>query len=246
MKLMASLRCFDPQAIYFITSRTVQSRYFMAPSDKMNELIGGILARTVRQCGIELFAYAFASDHFHLMARAPSSIAMSKFMQRLRSGIGVKVGRLVEWSGGFFAGGYRAELIAGEREQVERLVYLLSHSVSEGLMSVEWPGLSCVPSFLEGQTTSVHRWLDWSQCSKMENGRDAKIDRFSVECPSIRESLTLTPLPGWARLTSEDRGQIIAQLAANIDRARGSRTRKRERERAAGRAALPQLRAAAV
>jgi hypothetical protein len=244
---MASvLRRFDPQAIYLITSRTMQSRAFMAPSDKMNELIGGILARAVHQCGVELFAYVFASDHFHLMVRAPSSIAMSKLMQRLRSSIGVKAGRLAGWSGPFFAGRYRAELVAGEREQLERLAYILSHGVSEGLVSGKWPGLSCVQSFLEGETSSVHRWGNWTQCSKMENGCDAKIDRFSVECPSTHESLTLTPLPGWARLTRAEQGQIVAQLAANIDRARGSHARQRERERAAGRAALAQLRAAAV
>ena len=44
------IRQFDPQTIFFITSRTIQSRFLMAPSDKTNELIGGILARSVRQC----------------------------------------------------------------------------------------------------------------------------------------------------------------------------------------------------
>jgi len=44
------IRQFDPQTIFFITSRTIQSRFLMAPSDKTNELIGGILARAVRQC----------------------------------------------------------------------------------------------------------------------------------------------------------------------------------------------------
>jgi len=77
------IRHFDPQTIFFITSRTIQSRFLMAPSDKTNELIGGILARAVRQCQVELFAYVFTSNHFHAMVRAPSPVAMSRFMQRL-------------------------------------------------------------------------------------------------------------------------------------------------------------------
>src|SRR5262249_10308949 len=97
------LRHFDPHTIYFITSRTIQSRFLMAPSDKANELIGGILARGVRQCEVELFAYVFTSNHFHAMVRAPSAIAMSRFMQRLQGNIAVKVGRLVGWRGRFFA-----------------------------------------------------------------------------------------------------------------------------------------------
>jgi hypothetical protein len=36
------------------------------------------------------------------MARAPSAVAMSKFMQRLQSNIAIKVGRLVDWRGRFF------------------------------------------------------------------------------------------------------------------------------------------------
>ena len=59
------VRHFDPQTIFFITSRTIQSRFLMAPSEKTNELIGGILARAVRQCQVELFAYVFTSNHFH-------------------------------------------------------------------------------------------------------------------------------------------------------------------------------------
>ncbi|HEX4384399.1 MAG TPA: transposase [Myxococcales bacterium] len=216
------LRRFDPRTIYFITSHTAQSRYFMAPSDKMNQLIGGILARAVHQCEVELFAHAFASNHFHLLVRAPSSRAMSIFMQRLRSGIGMKVGQLVGWRGGFFAGRYRAEPIVDERDQLDHLVFLLDHSVDEGLVSAPWPGLSCVQSLLEDQATSVHRWRD------------------------LHESLTLAPLPGWLRLDPAERGLIIGQLAADIDRSHRSRPWKRERKRASGRAALPQLRAAAV
>jgi REP element-mobilizing transposase RayT len=95
---MASpVRNFDPRTISFVTSRTAQSGFLMAPSDKTNELTGGILARAVRQCEVELFAYVFTSNHFHAMLRAPSSVAMSKFMQRLQSNIAIKVGRLIGW-----------------------------------------------------------------------------------------------------------------------------------------------------
>jgi hypothetical protein len=35
----------------------------MAPNDKINELIRGILARAVHQCEVELFAYVFTDAH---------------------------------------------------------------------------------------------------------------------------------------------------------------------------------------
>jgi REP element-mobilizing transposase RayT len=215
------IRHFDPQTIFFVTSRTIQSRFLMAPSDKTNELIGGILARAVRQCEVELFAYVFTSNHFHAMVRAPSAIAMSKFMQRLQSNIAVKIGRFVSWRGRFFARRYSAEPIVDEGAQVERLRYILSHGVKEGLVArcQEWPGLSSTQTLLEGGSASVHSWRNWTRRWKIEVGEDVKVGRFSAECPSEREVLQLTPLPCWAALTARKRSRLVAQMVAEIDSA---------------------------
>ena len=213
------IRHFDPETIYFLTSRTQQSRFLMAPSEKTNELIGGILARAVRQCEVELFAYVFTSNHFHAMVRAPSAIAMSKFMQRLQSNIAIKVGRLVGWRGRFFARRYSAEPIIDDGAQVERLTYSLSHGVKEGLVSKvrEWPGLSCVKALLEGKPTSHHRWRNWTRRWKMGINEGNNVDRFSDQCPSNAESLTLTPLPAWAGITREECARRVAQIVSDID-----------------------------
>src|SRR5690242_1274888 len=191
------VRHFEPQTIFFITSRTIQSRFLMAPSDKTNELIGGILARAARQCQVELFAYVFTSNHFHLMVRAPSPVAMSEFMQRLQSNIAIKVGRLVGWRGRFFARRYSAEPIVDEGAEVERLVYILSHGVKERLVSrcEDWPGLSCAGALLEGGRASKHAWRNWTRRWKMQARAEVNVGRFSADCPSETEVLELTPLP---------------------------------------------------
>jgi REP element-mobilizing transposase RayT len=215
------IRHFDPQTIFFITSRTIQSRFLMAPSDKTNELIGGILARAVRQCQVELFAYVFTSNHFHAMVRAPAPVAMSRFMQRLQSDIAVKVGRLVGWRGRFFARRYSAEPIVDEGAQVERLNYILSHGVKEGLVSrcQQWAGLSCARALLEEEGRSVHQWRNWTRRWKMEVDEDVNVDRFSEACPSETETLELAPLPCWAAFTAQERSRLVAQLVARIDAA---------------------------
>jgi REP element-mobilizing transposase RayT len=215
------VRHFEPQTIYFLTSRTIQSRFLMAPSDKTNELIGGILARALRQCEVELFAYVFMSNHFHVMVRAPSAVAMSKFMQQLQSNIAVKVGRFVGWRGRFFARRYSAEPIVDEGALVERLGYILSHGVKEGLVSEvkKWPGLNCVRALLDGGAASLHRWRNWTSRWRMEVGKNINVDRFSEECPGNAESLTLSPLPCWTGLTGVERGHLVEQLVAGIDAA---------------------------
>jgi REP element-mobilizing transposase RayT len=213
------IRLFDPQTIFFITSRTIQSRFLMAPSDKTNELIGGIVARAVRQCHVELFAYVFTSNHFHMMVRAPSAIAMSTFMQRLQSNIAVKVGRFVGWRGRFFARRYSAEPIVDDGAQMERLVYILSHGVKEGLVTrcQDRPGLSCAQVLLEGAKPSKFVWRNWTRRWKMEAHDDVDVDRFSAECPSETEVLELTPLPCWAKLSARQRARVVGGLVAQID-----------------------------
>jgi REP element-mobilizing transposase RayT len=213
------IRHFDPRTIYFLTSRTIESRLLMVPSHKTNELIGGILARAVRQCEVELFAYVFTSNHFHAMVRAPSAVAMSKFMQRLQSNIAIKVGRFVGRSGPFFARRYSAEPIVDEGAQVKRLIYILSHGVKEGLVSAvrQWPGLSCAQALLEGEAASLHRWRNWTRRWRLKIDEGINVGRFSAECPSEPESLTLTPLPCWAELSASQRCHRVSQLVANID-----------------------------
>jgi REP element-mobilizing transposase RayT len=224
------VRHYDPQTIYFVTSRTLQSRFLMAPSEKTNELIGGVLARAVRQCEVELFGYVFTSNHFHLMVRAPSAIAMSQFMQRLQSNIAVKVGRLVGWRGRFFARRYSAEPIVDEAAQVERLRYILSHGVKEGLVSEvrQWPGLTCVHALLEGGTSSVQRWRNWTRCWEIEMDEGGCVDRFADACPSEIESLNLTPLPAWQGLNPNERGELVSRLVAEIDGTAPNKTAGRE------------------
>jgi REP element-mobilizing transposase RayT len=215
------IRQFDPETIFFVTSRTIQSRFLMVPSEKTNELIGGILARAVRQCQVELFAYVFTSNHFHAMVRAPSAVAMSKFMQRLQSNIAVKIGRLVGWRGRFFGRRYSAEPILDEGAQVERLVYILSHGVKEGLVarSREWPGLSCLQALVNGEISSKHAWRDWTRRWKMQTRNGGNVGRFSADCPSETEVLELTPLPCWASLTAHERTGVVGELLAQIDAA---------------------------
>ncbi|HEY2031694.1 MAG TPA: transposase [Myxococcales bacterium] len=220
------IRHFDPQTIFFVTSRTIQSRFLMAPSAKTNELIGGIVARAVRQCEVELFGYVFTSNHFHLMVRAPSAVAMSKFMQRLQSNIAVKIGRLVGWRGRFFARRYSAEPIVDEGAQIERLVYILSHGVKERLVSrcQDWPGLSCAQALVEGGRPSKHAWRNWTRRWKMQAYNDVRVDRFSAECPCETEVLELTPLPCWGKLTAQERSRAVRDLIGTIDGNATSRT----------------------
>ena len=97
------LRMFQEEGYYFVTSRCYQGRLLLRPSVEMNEVVGGVLARAVQQSAgsVRMHAFTFASNHFHLLVWARGA-ALASFMQYLRANLSRKVGRLVDWSGGFW------------------------------------------------------------------------------------------------------------------------------------------------
>ena len=97
------LRMFQEEGYYFVTSRCYQGRLLLRPSQEVNEVVGGVLARAVKQSGgcVRLHAFTFASNHFHLLVWARGA-ALAGFMQYLRANLSRKVGRLVDGRGGFW------------------------------------------------------------------------------------------------------------------------------------------------
>src|SRR2546428_76474 len=65
-------RFHDPHVVYHVISRTFQGALLLTPGPELNDLIAGVLARAQElYTSVRLFAYAFMSNHFHLMLQGP-------------------------------------------------------------------------------------------------------------------------------------------------------------------------------
>jgi hypothetical protein len=66
------LRMFQEEGDCFVTFRSYQGRLLLRPSAEVNEVVGGVLARAVQQSAdtVRLYAFTFASNHFHLAVPA--------------------------------------------------------------------------------------------------------------------------------------------------------------------------------
>ncbi len=53
----------DPSGLVEITSRTQHGRFLMCPSEKVNDLILGVLGRAQAMYNIALHAFIFMSNH---------------------------------------------------------------------------------------------------------------------------------------------------------------------------------------
>jgi REP element-mobilizing transposase RayT len=221
------LRMFQEEGYYFVTSRCFQGRLLLRLSVEVNEVVGGVLARAVQQSvgTVRLCAFTFASNHFHLLVWARGA-ALAGFMQYLRANLSKKVGRLVDWSGGFWERRYSAEPVLDDTALVGRLRYVLAHGVKEGLVdrSAEWPGLTCLPQLL-GPARRMFRWFNWTRRWSKRGSEDMTGEgRFAQEWAEPVE-LELAPLPCWEGLKEEQRQCAVRGLVEQVEaeaRARGT------------------------
>jgi REP element-mobilizing transposase RayT len=187
------VRMLNALEIFFVTVRCFQRRYLLRPSPETNEVLGGVLSRAVRLHGVEIYAFSVVSNHLHLVVRAPRG-NLPGFMQYLLTNVSKKVGRLVGWRGSFWERRYSAEPILDETALLERVRYVLSHGVKEGLVRRcrDWPGLSCLPLMVDGKPRSF-RWFNWTRRTSGNGRRVARplLDDRWAEA----EELRLTPLP---------------------------------------------------
>jgi REP element-mobilizing transposase RayT len=221
------LRMFQEEGFYFVTSRCFQGRLLLRPSQEMNEVVGGVLARAVQQSGgqVRLHAFTFASNHFHLLVWTKGA-ALASFMQYLRANLSRKVGRLVDWSGSFWERRYSAEPVLDDAALVGRLRYVLAHGVKEGLVerSAEWPGLTCLPQLL-GPARRRFQWFNWTKRWSKRRSEDmaGREGRFAEQWGEPVE-LEVAPLPCWEGLGEEERRCAVRGLLEEVEaeaRARG-------------------------
>ena len=114
-------------ALVEVTCRTIHGRFLFRPSQELNEIIVGVLARAQRLHPVDICSTVFMSNHMHLLLWVPDAERLSDFMQYTNSNLAREVSRLTGWDVKIFDGRYHLVVVSNEeRAQVERLRYQLS------------------------------------------------------------------------------------------------------------------------
>jgi hypothetical protein len=206
-----------PGTLFEVTNRTLQGRFLLRPSKEMNAIILGCLGRALAQFpGVSLFAFFWASNHFHLILSALDSKVMSAFMGHLQSNIARLANKLHGWRGPFWERRYRAIPILDDEALVARLRYILSHGCKEGLVMrpADWPGVSCLSALLEGEPLEGV-WVDHTALhgKPRPDDQEAQGPRDAY----IRYAIPLAPLPCWAELDEAGRRAKVRALVEDIE-----------------------------
>ncbi|MCC6995962.1 MAG: transposase [Deltaproteobacteria bacterium] len=132
-----------PGSTYLVTRRCTQRQFLLRPSRSTNGILAYCLARAALLYGIELHAYCFLSNHYHLVLTDPSA-RLPEFMRYLNElaarALNASLGR---WEGLWASGTYSAVELVGLEAVVEKIAYTLANPVAAGLVerAEHWPGL---------------------------------------------------------------------------------------------------------
>jgi len=203
-------------ALVEVTCRTLQGRLLLRPDPELNDIAAGILGRSQRLYPVQIVGYVALSTHYHLLVWAEDAQRLARFVGYFNANLAREISRKTRWTGKIWDRRYQAIVVSNEEEaQVERLRYLLSHGVKEGLVEEvrDWPGLHCVRQIVDAEQLTG-TWYDRTQEYAARHLRDENPDPLQF---TTRETVTLSPLPCWKHLSPEAYRQRVTNLAEEID-----------------------------
>jgi hypothetical protein len=209
-----SLRLIDNESgIVEITSRTLHGRFLMRPSAESKELILGVLGRAQAKYKVEIYAFIFLSNHFHILMRVDSARQMALFVGYLKANIAKELGRLHGWKEKFWGRRYHSASLADSDQAVSaRFMYVLSNGCKEGLIGspCDWPGPSSASALFHGESTLRGTWYDRTA----EN--QARLRGEVKEFPSA-ETVRLSPLPFLAASSKAARQAFFVDAVRRVE-----------------------------
>ena len=132
-------------ATHHVVSRCVQGCHLLKPTPEILSKMTGVLGRALHIYGsrVQLHAYVFLSNHFHLLISSETSGALSEFMKYLKGNLTRELNHVHNRSGAMWQSRYSSEEILDQESYDELFKYLTENSVKEGLVDhpQEWLGL---------------------------------------------------------------------------------------------------------
>ena len=195
-----------------LTSRTVQGRYLLLPTDEVNERIVGVLGRAQRLYPVRIHCFIFMSNHVHILIHADSAQQMARFMGYLKGNIAKELGPIFEWKERFWGKRYHSASINSDETLIRRFLYILSNSCKEGLVAspLDWPGVTSARAMYRGETTMKGTWYD-----RTAEYRARK--RGQHETFPTTETVHLSPLPFLEGMNADEQRAFIVKAVRQIE-----------------------------
>ena len=218
-----------------VTCRTIQGRFLLKPSRELNSITIGVLGRAQRLYRVDIHAFVFLSNHYHLLVSVEDALQLARFMNYLNSNLAREAGRLHRWREKFWGRRYQAIIVSNEdTAHIDRLRYVLSHGCKEGLVARprDWPGAHSIDALLVGKPITGLWFNRTREYSARIRGETPERLEYST-----REMVHLAPLPCWQHLSRGAYRRRVTGLVRQIETETANH-HSREGTRPLGRKAL--------
>jgi REP element-mobilizing transposase RayT len=149
-----------PGTTYLVTRRCSERRFFLRPSEIVNEIFLYVLAVAARRYGVLVHAFCVLSNHVHLVVTDVEG-RLPAFMQYLDSLVARAVNASLGRFEGFWASdaSYSAVEPIAQDDVIAKIAYVLANPVAAGLVrrGSEWPGLWTAPDQMGGAKLIARR-----------------------------------------------------------------------------------------
>ena len=220
------LRDTTADKVHLITTRTARAELLLVPSPELNELIGGVLAKYVEEFQVELFAYCFLSNHYHLLVRAREGI-LPRFVENLNREIAHRVNRLLKRETPLWGRRYDDQITLETYDAVEAAQYIATNPTKHGLVQdpKQWPGLTCYKQLIT-ETSRDFYFTNYTEYHKAKRRALSSGKLVRLSDYQSRHTLKLSRLSYLENKSFEERSSEVEKLLLK-------RTRKLVRERRA-------------
>lgn len=137
------LRDCTPDKVHLITCRSRNSELLLVPNPKINNCIGGIIAKYSAKYCINLYAAVALGNHYHILASAPDG-NLHLFAENVNREIAKRINRMLGRSGSLWGRRYDDQIVVEPIDALEGLLYILTNPVKHGMVSHprHWPGFT--------------------------------------------------------------------------------------------------------
>ncbi len=213
---MASGRMHRRGDIHMITNRCEEGRYFLLPTEQVNDIVLYWFARAL--ClfgdGLEIYAFCFLSNHFHLLCKdTKGTLAafMGYFQGNVARAINQELGRDPAH---FWQGHYDDQIVIGKKTFWNKYLYILTNAVKSGLVRrvEDWSGLN---SFSAATCDRILRGTGLNK-TKYHNANRGNLPRAKSEFIETYE-FHLSPPPMLEALSPTEQRKEVYRMVKHAE-----------------------------
>jgi len=148
-----------PGVTILLTRRCAQREFLLRPSPLINQILGFSLANAANRFHIDIHAFAFMSNHIHIIATDMDG-RVPQFMHWFCEFSAKCINRLHNRKESVWApGSYNAVRLAGQEDVIAAMGYVIANPVRAGLVRTprKWPGLVSLPNVIGGEPLEFRR-----------------------------------------------------------------------------------------